>query len=196
MKRRYLTCIWAILKNEKFWLVISAMSAAFAAVFSYQAVIITKNAFIEQQNAARPYFVTHSPGIRDNPLQIRFVLENIGIRPALDFEYSLYVVYKGEESKPILQENGSIGDQLPNGDSFTLVIAIDPLPPDDPFKYVILAIKYSDPLTGKSYPQIFNSGWDRLWGEQGDPNFTHISNEEEQLIQEQLYQQLSTYMTE
>jgi len=182
--------IASILSNEKTWAVVAALSGAVAAIAALLTVYHARTSWKEQTEANRPYFTITNPGIKplpqSPPYRIQITMENIGVRPAYDLFGKIYIVDKNLKSDPQFTFDFSIANEIPTktptpwyNDTLRLPTNVSP-------QYIVLAIKYKDPVVNKFFPQIFFMKWDGVANGQTHPDFVHASKEEKQKIGDHL----------
>lgn len=110
-------------------------------------------------------------------------MENIGIHPASDLSGKILIIDKNLKSEPQYVINFSVANEIPiktptpwYNDDLYLPVNVSP-------QYIVLAIKYNDPILNKSYQQMFFMKWGGVVNGQFYPDFVHTSNEEKQKIE-------------
>lgn len=182
--------IASILSNEKTWAVVAAISGAVAAIAALLTVYHARTAWKEQIGANRPYFTIANPGIKllpqSPPYRIQITMENIGVRPAYDLFGKIYIIDKNLKSDPQFTFDFSIANEIPHETPTPWYNDTLQLQTNVPPQYIVLAIKYKDPVVNKSFPQIFFMKWDGVTNGQAHPDFVHVSKAEKQKIGDHL----------
>ncbi len=179
-----------IIRNEKTWTVITALSGAVTSIAALFIVIYTMTTWKEQIESNRPYFTITKPGIiqlQQGPWhRLQITMENIGVRPAYDLYGKIFIMDKNLISEPRFAFELSIANEIPakiptpwHNDSLRLSTNIPP-------QYIVLAIEYSDPILKKSFDQIFYMKWNGVTEGQPDSNFVYMSIDEKMKIEDRI----------
>ena len=149
----------AILKNDKTYTVVAAVSSAIAAIFACIAVFQTGSIFEAEREAKRPYFKIKNGTLQKNQEEQKFdfkiVLENIGNNPAVDPRLKLLVKNYALNSD-LFWVAYDFADEIPKG--ATIYFArnnIETTLKETTLYYVLLAVKYFDPILKKNFAQLF-----------------------------------------
>jgi hypothetical protein len=178
--------------------IIAPLSGAIAAVAALLTVRHLRATRREQIESNRSYFTIVNPGIKplpqSPPYRIQITMENVGVRPAYDLLGKIYIIDKNLRSGPRITIDFSVANEI---------VAKTPTPwysdnvqilGDVPPQYIVLAIKYSDPITRESFAQTFFMKWDGVANGQTHPDFVHASIEEKQNIADHLSDLLRDFM--
>jgi len=169
---------------------ISAIAASIAALAACFTVLMMIHSWRIEQESKRPYFTIKAPGIRplpqSPPYRIILPIENVGTHPASNLIGKIIIIDKSLKKVPILVSDFSIANDLPNNapnpwydDNLMLSDNVPPM-------YILIAIKYFDPILKKYFTQKFSMKWDGVVNGTTHPDFVHTSLEENKKIIEHL----------
>lgn len=169
----------------KDWIWTSAPWTAFSAVVALISVFVVRGSIRDRIASERPYLILEQPGIKalpdSPPYRVRITLINQGVRPALDLVGRLFFIQQDFEGRP-MQLSFSIANAIPSksptpyyNDSLQLGNEVPPM-------YIVLSVKYRDPLTNGSYPQQFFMKWGGVQNGKTHPDFVHTTLEEKSKI--------------
>lgn len=164
--------------------IIATIGTAVLAITALITVYITISGWKEEQEANRPYFTfKEAPEVilSDSPeFEIEFT--NVGEHPAVSL-WSKCVVFSSDlESKPIAVDEYALVNDIPKNASATLLIELDALKEEVqkgkvPPHYIVIALKYEDPIINKSFIQNIYIEWSGM--ENGKALATNHAEEEE-----------------
>ncbi|MHB1653120.1 MAG: hypothetical protein ACYCVD_11675 [Desulfitobacteriaceae bacterium] len=141
-------------------------------------VIITITSWKEEREAARPYLTfKDSPAIDlKNGVDFELKFTNVGDHPATNLWSKTLVMEQGLQSKPIFVWQHSLVNDIPKNTVTSLLISIDKnvLNPNqmniNPH-YIVVLLKYEDPLIRKLYAQAIYLKWNGVIGGNLQPIF-------------------------
>jgi len=142
--------------------------------------------------SGRPYVVINEDAgivrLENGPLyQVSIPLENIGERAACEMTVGFYMIDKnmvdnGLKCAPLLNRSfdmaNEIPPEVPTQGIYPITLKDDMSP-----HYVVLALKYMDQITGKSYCRFIHMKWDGVAKGQADEIFVHVTAEEKVTIE-------------
>lgn len=153
--------------KSKNWssLIVTGSTGVFA-IISLISVYITVNTWITQREAARPYFTfKESPIIElSNQVKFEFVFRNVGTHPAIELTSKTLVFDQGLREEPLLIDEYSVVNDIPRDTVTSLLINMDPmeinpgLPNIRPY-YIVISLRYTDPILKDSYYQTIYIKW-------------------------------------
>ena len=109
---------------------------------------------------------------------------NIGIRPAYDLIGKIIIIDKELRDEPLATFDFSVANEIPTQTPTPWYTDGVQLPSDVSPQYIMLAIKYSDPILKQSFSQVFFMKWDGAVKGRTQPDFVHVSKEEKQKVAE------------
>ncbi len=188
----------SLLTNEKTWTVITALAGAIAAIMAMLTVYHSRVSWQEERGSKRPFFVVEEPGIRvlakSPPYRIQVTIKNIGIHPATEFEGRILILKSDLSGQPDVDINFSIANALPINSPNKWFRDDVQLPKNLPAQFVILAMKYKDPMINKVFNQIYFMKWKGIKENKTYPDFIHASREEAKTITNHLRDILVDYL--
>jgi len=184
--------------NQNLWAAISAIGGAISAVAACAAIWHSRKAGKETIESQRPYFVLEAPGIKHLPnsptFRVQLTLHNAGGRVATSLEGRIFMTTKQPGVKPKLDLTFSVANEIPPHSPTPWYEDAQQLLEKDPEHYVLLGIKYSDPVLNVHYKQLFCMRWAGVQNGKFHPDFVHVSKEERQQIETKYRPIVSAYI--
>jgi len=176
--------------KKSMWEIISSLSGVVAAIVALITVYIAISSLQQENQYKRPYFIIEKPGIKplsdSPPYRIQITLYNTGVHPAVDLVGTIKILNRTLNKKPDFDINFSVANEIPHNsptpwynDNVMLPNNINP-------QYIVLSIKYGDPILKESYSQNFFMRWDGIKEGITHPDFVHVRIEEKNKIIEYL----------
>ena len=191
------TKILDFITNEKTWAIVAAVSGAIAAIAALLTVYQASSSSREERESRRPYFTLAAPGIKplpqSPPFRIQITMENIGVDPAYDLIGMIFFVEKSLTKPPEFTFNFSIANDIPSKTPTPWYNDDLVLPANVPPHYIVLGIKYYDPILKKSFAQVFYMKWAGVSNGQTYPDFVHVAIEDKKPIFEHLENELKDF---
>lgn len=159
------------------------------AITSLITVFISLSAWQEERESVRPYLTfQNSPQVYFNEkkqLVFSFRFTNVGLHPAASLHSQIMVTECSLTNKPLHTEQFSLVNNIPQ-DSYTDLIVIIKNIDDDiiynlDHHYLIINLKYFDPILSKNHEQIIYLRWSGVSNNTPNPIF-HASKEDKILI--------------
>jgi fumarate reductase subunit C len=154
-------------KRKKDWstIVVTSSTGVFA-IISLISVYITVSSWITQREASRPYFTfKESPIVElSNQVKFEFIFRNVGTHPALELTSKTLVFDQGLAEDPLLIDEYSVVNDIPRDTVTSLLIDMDPkeinpgLADTRPY-YIVICLRYADPILNDSYNQTIYIKW-------------------------------------
>lgn len=176
-------------RSRRDWnqLVVTVATVVFACT-ALVTVFITISSWRAQREAARPYLTFKESPVVDlkNGVTIDFKFQNVGEHPATNLWSKTFVMAQTLNAPPVLTWEHSLVNDIPKNTSTTLVITPDAsqfnaqqanIPPH----YVVVFLKYEDPIIHKSYTQAIYLRWNGVKDAQAQPIF-HVEVQEKDNI--------------
>ena len=171
-----------LMTTPEIWTAIAAISAAISAYAAMRVVYHSRMTKKEELNAKRPYFILEAPGIKQlsnsPPYRIQITMKNIGGHVASDFTCRILIIKRELDGKPDFEFNFSVANAIPPNtptpwyyDSLQLPMKLEP-------HYVILSIKYNNPILDNSHAQIYFMKWDGVQKGVTHPDFVYMNKDE------------------
>jgi len=164
--------------------IIATIATTVLALTALVTVYLTVAAWQAQQETARPYFILQeSPKVDlDNELSFELKFTNVGMHPAVNLSSETVVFDDRLTGKPIHHDESAIVNEIPKDSSSSLVMII---PSDEIYPkqfninahYVVVDLRYSDPILKKSYSQSIYMKWNGVQEEKMQP-IVHVRVEE------------------
>jgi hypothetical protein len=153
----------AILKSDKIWTMISAIASAIAAISACIAIIQVGLIFKTERESKRPYFEIVEATILKKEdgqkCEFKVALENIGINPAADPRIKILVKNKAL-NEDLFGIAYDFADEIPKGSKINFYREnIETNKNEEDWYYVILAVRYFDPILKKDFAQLFLQQW-------------------------------------
>lgn len=175
--------------TKKDWstIVVTASTAIFA-IISLISVYVTVNSWQTQREASRPYFTFKESPIVEliNQVSFEFKFRNVGTHPAAELTSKTSIFNQDLAGKPILIDEYSVINDIPRDTVTSLLVHLDPkeinpnLPNIRPY-YIVINLKYSDPILNDSYNQILYIKWPGVIESKVQP-IIHVEASERQAI--------------
>lgn len=178
---------WNQKKRDWSTIVVTGSTGIFA-IISLISVYITVNTWITQREAARPYFTfKDSPVVElSNQVKFEFKFWNVGTHPATELTSKTLVFDQSLSGEPLLIDKYSVVNDIPRDTVTSLLVDMDPkdinpgLPDIRPY-YIVISLKYTDPILKDSYNQTIYIKWAGVIG--GRPQaLIHAEASEKQAI--------------
>lgn len=189
--------IFALLTSSEVLAVISSISGAIAAVSAMFAVYQTRTSLKDDRESNRPYFTIAAPGIKQlpqsPPFRIMIGMENIGRHPAQELVGKILMLEKSLSRQPTFTFDFSVANDIPTGTPTPWYNDTVVLPPNVPPQYIVLVIKYRDPILKKDFAQAFFMRWDGVNIGATHPDFVHVSMEEKMTLGKHLHKTLEQF---
>ncbi len=166
----------AVLRNEKTWSVVSVIAGAVAAVAALVAVRQTSESHREQLRSARPYFTVKDPGIKADslPYRIQITMVNMGGRVASDLFGNIDMMDQDFKGRPASIGEFSVANEIPPNIPTPYYISVS-LPVNMPPQYIVMHIRYKDPIVDTDFSQDFFMRWEGVRDGKTPPDFVHAS---------------------
>lgn len=168
--------------SEKTWAIVATISGAIAAIAALLTVYQASSSSKEERESKRPYFTLSAPGIKplpqSPPFRIQLTMNNIGVHPAYDLIGKVLIMEKSLTNPPAFTFDFSVANEIPAETPTPWYNDALYLPANVPPHYVVLAIKYYDPILKRFFTQMFFMKWDGVINGQTQPDFVHVSKEE------------------
>ncbi len=169
--------------------IIIAITTLIFAVTSMITVYISVSAWNNERESVRPYLTFHnSPEVylEDKHLIFSFAFYNIGFHPVASFHSQTLIVDYGLDDQPLHNDQFTLVNYIPQNTTTDLVIKIDLEPTNIDYyninpHYILINLKYTDPILEKSHEQIIYLRWDGITEGNLQPIF-HCSIQEKDLI--------------
>lgn len=175
--------------RKKDWpTVIVTGSTAIFAIISLISVYVTVNSWQTQREASRPYFTFKESPIVEliNQVSFEFKFRNVGTHPATELTSKTSVFDQDLSGKPILIDQYSVVNDIPRDTVTSLLLHLDakeinPNLPDIRSYYIVISLKYTDPILNDSYNQIIFIKWPGVIEKKIQP-LIHVETSEKQAI--------------
>jgi len=165
------------------------MSTAIFALVSLISVYISITTWQIQREAARPYFTfLESPSIHlthDLCYEFEFKFKNVGNHPATNLFSRTLVFEQQLLQKPILIDDYTVVNDIPRDTTTSLLLNLND--PDILGKqninphFVIICLRYADPIVHKSYTQTIYLKWAGVMAGRQQP-LIHVEMSEKETI--------------
>lgn len=163
-------------------------STAIFAIISLISVYVTVNSWQTQREAARPYFTFKESPIVEliDQVSFEFKFRNVGTHPATELTSKTSVFNQDLSGKPTLIDEYSVVNDIPRDTVTSLLVHLDPkeinpsLPDIRPY-YIVISLKYTDPILNDSYNQILYIKWPGVIERKIQP-LIHVEASEKQAI--------------
>lgn len=180
--------------------IIATFFAAMSAVAAFCTVLQARDAQREAIKSNRPYFTLKAPGIKQlpnsPPYRMQITMENIGVRVAQDLKGKIIIVDMLSEKDPTLTTEFSIANDIPKNVPTPWYTDSVQLPSNVSSHYVLMGIKYLDPITKEIFKQSFFMKWNGIKDGKLEPDFVHVSCDEKEKIIKEAGNLLSGYLDE
>jgi len=168
--------------------IIGTSATSVLAITALITVYLTVAAWKVQQETTRPYFVLkESPKVElGNELSLELRFNNVGIHPAVNLSSETIVFDEHLTAEPVYSDEASIVNEIPKDGASSLVITI---PSDEIYPkqlnidahYVLVDLRYADPILNKSYNQTIYMKWSGVHEGKLQP-IVHVQVEEKNKI--------------
>lgn len=172
--------------------IIATLATTVLALTALITVYLTVAAWKAQQETARPYFILkESPKVDlGNELSFELKFTNVGMHPAENLSSETIVFDDRLTGKPIHHDESAIVNEIPKDSSSSLVMTI---PSEEIYPkqlninahYVVVDLRYADPILKKSYSQSIYMKWNGVQEEKIQPT-VHVRVEEKGKIDDYL----------
>lgn len=163
--------------------IIATVGTAILAFTALITVYVTLNAWKIQREDARPYLsLKESPQVESyEGAQFEFKFNNVGIHPAENLSSQTIIFEQNLQSTPIHNERYDLVNEIPKDTSSSLVIALDPDEINSRPYYIVVLLKYGDPVIKKNYQQSLLLKWNGI--QQGKAQaIIHVQTQEKEKI--------------
>ncbi|MDI6879341.1 MAG: hypothetical protein QMC95_03155 [Desulfitobacteriaceae bacterium] len=176
-------------KRTRDWnqLIITIATVVFACT-ALVTVLLTLSSWRAGREASRPYLTFKESPIVDlkNGLNIELKFINVGEHPATNLWSKTFVMAQALNAPPVLTWQHSLVNDIPKNTSTSLVIVpetskIDSNQGNLPAHYIVVFLKYEDPIIRKSYAQEIYLRWNGVSAAKPQPIF-HVEVEEKHNI--------------
>ncbi|MFA6808169.1 MAG: hypothetical protein WCR27_04180 [Eubacteriales bacterium] len=150
--------------NINFSNLIITLTTIIFATTSLITVMVSVTAWKEEREAVRPYLtINNSPIVELNSnLSFKFEFNNVGLHPAANLHSQTIITECTLNEEPLYTEQISLVNNIPQNTCSELLIQIDKSNIDInnyPPHYIIISLKYSDPIINKAHEQIIYLKW-------------------------------------
>ena len=149
---------------------IVAITTLLFAITSMITVYISLTAWNDERESVRPYLTfQHSPEVylEDKHLIFSFVFYNVGLHPAASFHSQTLIVDCRLNDQPLHNDQFTLVNSIPQNTTTDLVIKVSLEPSKIDYQniiphFIIINLKYSDPILEKSHEQIIYLRWEGI----------------------------------
>jgi len=165
------------------------ISTAIFALVSLISVYISVTTWQTQREAARPYFTfIESPSLHLNEeasFEFEFKFKNVGTHPATNLSSRTIVFEQQFLEKPILIDDYTVVNDIPRDTTTSLLLSLKNKnlseEPDINPHFIIINLRYSDPVVRKSYNQTIYLKWAGVISRRQQP-LIHVEISEKERI--------------
>jgi len=165
------------------------MSTAIFALVSLISVYISITTWQIQREAARPYFTfLESPSIHlaeDSSFGFEFKFKNVGTHPATNLFSRTLVFEQQLLQKPILIDDYTVVNDIPRDTTTSLLLSLKNTgllgEPNINPHFIIICLRYADPIVHKSYTQTIYLKWAGVIAGRQQP-LIHVEMSEKETI--------------
>lgn len=165
------------------------VSTAIFALVSLISVYISITTWQTQREAARPYFTfIESPSIHPNEelsFEFEFKFKNVGTHPATNLFSRTLVFEQQLLQKPILIDDYTVVNDIPRDTTTSLLLSLKNKnlfeEPNMTPHFIIICLKYADPIVHKSYTQTIYLKWAGVIARRQQP-LIHVEMSEKESI--------------
>lgn len=165
--------------------VVVTAASAIAAIAAWQGVKETRAIAREQQASQRPYFNVVAPGVRDltdsERFRLKLQLVNIGGRPAADTVGKI-LIFAPHRLDHVIDLPLSVGNELANGAQYNWFNDTATIPTNAGLHYIVLALRYSDPLFQTTHVQVLVMKWPGWAKDRPFPDFLQVSRSDREKV--------------
>lgn len=169
---------------QKWSNIISTIATTILALTAVITVFLTISAWKSQQETARPYFILNDSPKVDLGDELSFELKftNVGMHPAVNLASETIVFDDSLTGKPIHHDESAIVNEIPKNSLSSLVMSIPnekiyPKQFNINAQYVVVDLRYFDPILKKTYRQSIYLKWNGV-KEEKIQSFVHVRVEE------------------
>lgn len=169
--------------------VIVTGSTGIFAIISLISVYITVSSWQTQREASRPYFTfKESPIVElSNQVSFEFKFRNVGTHPAIELMSKTMVFNQDLADKPLLIDEYTVVNDIPRDTAMSLVVHLDPqeITPgsrDINSYFIVISLKYRDPILNHYYNQIIYIKWPGVIDYKVQPLIHAESGERESIL--------------
>ncbi|SEH08109.1 hypothetical protein [Candidatus Venteria ishoeyi] len=189
-----------ILTNNKTWVIVSALAGVITTVVAMVTVYLSRVSWEQERESKRPYIIIEKPGIKplpdSPPFRMQITMENRGTHAASGLEGRILILNTNLSTQPDFDFRFSVANAIPPNSPTPWYKDGVHLPNILPAQYVILAIKYEDPILKKDFGQVFFMRWDGIENGTTHPNFVYVSKDEAKKISVYLKEALNEFVPE
>lgn len=174
-------------KREWSTFVVTGSTTIFA-IISLISAYITIVSWQTQREAARPYFTFKESPIVELGSQVsfEFKFQNVGTHPATELTSETLVFNQDLSQKPLLIDDYSIVNAIPRDTVTSLLVHLEPRElnpnlPGIPSYYIVISLRYKDPILNDSYNQAIYIKWPGVIDQKIQP-LIHVEASEKQTI--------------
>lgn len=176
------------LKNWNWSGSVVTISTAIFTFISLISVYISVTTWQIQREAARPYLTfIESPLLyltKESSLEFEFKFKNVGTHPATNLSSRTLVFEQELSKKPILIDDYTIVNDIPRDTTTSLLLNLKDVLSDEPNinpHFIIISLKYADPIVEKSYSQTIYLKWAGIIAGRQQP-LIHVEMKEKENI--------------
>lgn len=176
------------LKNRNWSGSVVTISTAIFTFISLISVYISVTTWQIQREAARPYLTfIESPLLyltKESSLEFEFKFKNVGTHPATNLSSRTLVFEQELSKKPILIDDYTIVNDIPRDTTTSLLLNLKDVLSDEPNinpHFIIISLKYADPIVEKSYSQTIYLKWAGIIAGRQQP-LIHVEMKEKENI--------------
>jgi hypothetical protein len=169
--------------------IIATVGTAIIALTALITVYVTLNAWKIQREDARPYLsMKESPQVElKEGVQFEFKFNNVGTHPAVNLSSQTIIFEQNLQQKPIHNERYDLVNEIPKDTSSSLVISLEPEEIDLNAYYIVVLIKYGDPVIKQNYQQSLLLKWNGIKDGKAQA-IVHVQTQEKENITSYLKQ--------
>ncbi len=164
--------------------IVGTMATSVLALTAVVTVFLTISAWQSQQETARPYFILNESPKVDLGDELSFELKftNVGMHPAVNLASETVVFDDSLTGKPIHHDESAIVNEIPKNSSSSLVMSVPneniyPKQYNINAQYVVVDLRYDDPILKRSYRQSIYLKWNGVL-EEKIQSVVHVRVEE------------------
>lgn len=163
--------------------IIATVGTAVLAMTALITVYVTLNAWKIQREDARPYLsLKESPQVESyKEVQFEFKFNNVGTHPAENLSSQTIIFEQNLQSAPIHNERYDLVNEIPKDTSSSLVIALEPRELTSNPYYIVVLLKYGDPVIKQDYQQSLLLKWNGIKEGKAQP-IVHVQTQEKDKI--------------
>lgn len=169
------------------------ISTAIFAVVSLISVYISVTTWQIQREAARPYLTfIGSPSLNlteNSSFEFEFKFKNVGAHPATNLSSRSLIFEEQLSQKPVLIDDYTVVNDIPRDSSTSLLLSLKnnnlTNGSDINPHFIIISLKYSDPIVHKSFKQTIYLKWAGFIAQKKQP-VIHVERNEKESIEHYL----------